>query len=166
MPNTFELIASTTVGSGGAATIDFTSIPSTYTDLCVKASIRLTGADDYFVIQFNSSSSSYTIRVLEGSGSSVSSGSNTILYSRATKSTQTASTFGSAEIYVPNYAGSTNKSLSMDSTQENNATASAMTLGAGLWSNTAAITSISLIQPGGMLLAQYSTAYLYGVKNA
>jgi hypothetical protein len=166
MANTFELIASSTVGSGGTANITFSSIPSTFTDLCVKASIRLTGADDYFLIQFNSSSSSYTVRVLEGSGSAASSGSNTILYARATKSTQTASTFGSAEIYVPNYAGSTNKSLSIDSTQENNATASNMTLSAGLWSNTSAITSISLIQPGGMLLAEYSTAYLYGVKNA
>ena len=166
MPDTFTLIASSTVGSGGAANIDFTSIPSTFTDLCVKASIRLTGADDYFLIRFNSSTTSYTVRVLEGSGSSASSGTNTIIYGRADSSTQTASTFSNAEFYVPNYAGSTNKSLSIDSVQENNATAANMTLSAGLWSNTSAITSISLIQPGGMSLAQYSTAYLYGVKSS
>ena len=38
MANTFELIASYTVGAGGQASIDFNTSPSTYTDLCIKAS--------------------------------------------------------------------------------------------------------------------------------
>ena len=42
MANTFQLISSTTVGAGGASSIDFTSIPSTYTDLVIKWSGRLT----------------------------------------------------------------------------------------------------------------------------
>ena len=43
MAVTFTQIASVTVGSGGAASIDFTSIPSTYTDLCIKTSIKEKG---------------------------------------------------------------------------------------------------------------------------
>ena len=36
MANTYVLISSSTVGSGGAASIDFSSIPATYTDLVLK----------------------------------------------------------------------------------------------------------------------------------
>jgi hypothetical protein len=36
MANTYEAIATVEVGSGGASTIDFTSIPSTYTDLVLR----------------------------------------------------------------------------------------------------------------------------------
>ena len=55
MANTFVLLASTTVGSGGASSIDFTSIPATYTDLVVKVSGRIDYAQtgDYFKITFN-----------------------------------------------------------------------------------------------------------------
>ena len=40
MATTFTKIASVSVGSGGAATMSFTSIPSTYTDIVVKLSAR------------------------------------------------------------------------------------------------------------------------------
>jgi len=77
----------------------------------------------------------------------------------------TASTFGNAEIYLPNYAGNTNKSASIDMVSEQNATSTYMGLVAPLWSNTAAITSITLTGASGNL-AQYSTATLYGIKKA
>jgi hypothetical protein len=40
MANTYEAIATVTVGSGGATDIEFTSIPGTYTDLLIKSSLR------------------------------------------------------------------------------------------------------------------------------
>ena len=61
MPNTFTLIASSTVGAGGASSIDFTSIPSTYTDLVIKASLRSdrnTGSATYLTITFNNDTGS------------------------------------------------------------------------------------------------------------
>jgi hypothetical protein len=67
------------------------------------------------------------------------------------------------EIYFPNYASATNKSFSIDSVTENNATLANQFLTAGLWSNTAAITSITLLAASGNL-AYYSTASLYGIK--
>ena len=171
MANTFTLIASSTVGAGGASSIDFTSIPSTYTDLVIKYSLRSSSTtDDYLGVKlsFNSSTTSFTIRQVTGTGSTASSSNystnNPSGYMQA--GLTTASTFASGDIYIPNYAGSTNKSFSTDSVAENNAaTANLLSLLAGLWSNTAAITSISLTPATGNFV-QYSTAYLYGVKNA
>ena len=167
MPTTFTKIASVTVGSGGASSIDFTSIPSTYTDLVLKLSGRSTANDNWANISFNGSTASFSSRGLYGDGSSAGSYSrsdnvNTIAND---SSTSTASTFSNGEIYIPNYAGSNNKSYSVDSVTENNATAALTSLVAGLRSNTAAITSITLTPNGGNF-AQYSTATLYGINKS
>ena len=172
MANTFELIASSTVGSGGAASIDFSSIPSTFTDLCLKYSARGTGTSDTWdlgKLRFNNNSSGYTKRLLQGSGSAASSNndsSDSIVFLYINNTNSTSNSFSSNEIYVPNYAGSTNKSLSSDWATETNATTTLMGLIAGLWSNTAAINQITLYPKSGFNFAQHSTAYLYGVKNA
>jgi hypothetical protein len=166
MANTYTLIASSTVGSGGAADIAFTSIPATYTDLCLKLSIRTDKATlgDVWLLKLNTSSADFTARWIEGNGASVSSGSS-ILYGALVGSSATASTFNNTEIYFPNYAGSTNKSFSVDSVTENNATTAYADLAAGLWSQTAAITGINISITSNNLV-QYSTAYLYGIKNS
>jgi hypothetical protein len=163
MPNTFELIASVTVGSGGAASMDFTSIPSTYTDLCFVSSLRASDNSDYCSIRFNNSSSSFSSRQIYNTGSTTRA--NNDLTAATVPSTYTANTFSSNLIYIPNYAGSSNKSWSRDSVFENNAAAAVQTLEAGLWANTAAINQVTLVHPTANF-AQYSTAYLYGVKNA
>jgi hypothetical protein len=165
MPNTFELISASTVGSGGAASIDFTSIPSTFTDLCIKVSARNTSSGDIFSLSFNGSTSSFSGIYIYYENTTVNSGSLARYGGRINTSSTTASTFASTDIYIPNYAGSTNKSYSSDSVSENNAAAAAGSLIAGLWANTAAITSITLT-PSSANFAEFSTAYLYGVKNA
>jgi hypothetical protein len=166
MANTYTLIASSTVGSGGAANIDFTSIPATYTDLCLKLSIRTDKATlgDVWLLKLNTSSADFTARWIEGNGASASSGSS-VLYGALVGSSATASTFNNTEIYFPNYAGSTNKSFSVDSVTENNGTTAYTDLAAGLWSQTAAITGINISITSNNLV-QYSTAYLYGIKNS
>jgi hypothetical protein len=68
------------------------------------------------------------------------------------------------EVYIPNYAGSAYKSISIDAVDENNASSAYSVLTAGLWSNTAAITSLRLTDNNGGYL-QYTTAYLYGIKK-
>ena len=167
MPNTFELIASY-AATGSVSTIDFTSIPSTYTDLCLKLSARSTSAGaEAVIIEFNGSTTGFSGRRLAGEvGSGVTSDSTTNIRAAIDTAANTASTFASGEFYIPNYSGSTNKSVSLDMVLENNATASLLSLVAGLWSNTAAISSIKLSLNSGGSFVQYSTAYLYGVKNA
>lgn len=163
---TYTEIASVTVGSGGAASMSFSSIPSTYTDLKIVVSARNSGADNTAALSFNGSTSNFSSKVLYGSGSSAASLSDTTstVYSMEVSSSYTSSTFSNAEIYIPNYAGSTYKSFSLDSTTENNATVSYAILQAGLWSQTAAITSIGIACNSGNFV-QYSTAYLYGIKK-
>jgi hypothetical protein len=167
MPNTFELIASYTA-TGSVSTIDFTSIPSTYTDLCLKLSARSTsGGSEAVIIEFNGSTTGFTGLRLGGEvGSGVVTDTLTNIRAAIDTAANTASTFANGEFYIPNYAGSTNKSVSLDMVLENNATASVLSLVAGLWSNTAAISSIKLSLNSGGSFVQYSTAYLYGVKNA
>lgn len=166
MATAYELIASVEVGAGGASSIDFTSIPSTYTDLVIKLSAKgatVQEAGD-ILIGFNGSTSSFTNRRLFTFQTTVYSDTQTNFAGQIPGSKVTANSFGSAEIYIPNYAGSTNKSISSDTSVETNSADGLEYLGATLWSNTAAITSISLTNNAGNFV-QYSTAYLYGIKK-
>jgi hypothetical protein len=167
MALTYKAIATVTVGSGGAANIEFTSIPSTYTDLVLKCSLRCSTTQDAGYIYLNGSSSSYTLRTLYGDGVNALTESRTDNYFTAqmVPSGDTASTFNNAEFYLPNYAGSANKSFSSDSVNENNGTYAQIRLRAHLWSNTSAVTSIKIAPYTGNY-AQYSTATLYGIKNS
>jgi hypothetical protein len=174
MANTYTLISSY-AASGSVASIDFTSIPSTYTDLILDISLRSNRSDistaynDGVLMTFNGSGTGYLNRAVEGTGSSVAAFTgltSSINLNQIPTINATASTFSNTLIYIPNYAGSNNKSLSLDYAQENNMTFSLLGLTAGVWSNTAAITSIKLAPQVGTAFLQYSTAYLYGVNNA
>lgn len=160
------LIATTTVGAGGASSIDFTSIPGTYTDIKIVASLRASNANTDGNITFNGLTTNLTSRQLYGSGSAAGSSNTTkiLSYGLADASTYTANTFSNVEIYIPNYAGSTNKSVSIDAVVENNATAAYQTIVAGLWSSTAAITQITLKADTGNLV-EFSTASIYGITK-
>jgi hypothetical protein len=172
---TYTFISSVTVGSGGAANIEFTSIPATYTDLVVLLSVRSTRTSDYrdeLFIRFNSDSgNNYSVRNLIGAGSSAGSGSSltTNYLKRGTAPTDTAttSTFSNNIIYIPNYTSSNQKSVSTDEVTENNSsTNNYLESRAGLWTGTSAITSITFTFEVGPNFAQHSTAYLYGISNA
>jgi len=173
MANTYVKIGSTvTVGVAGAATIDFTSIPSTYTDLVVVMSLRSTAVTDLgtivIILIFNGSSDNRNQIRIYGAGTTTGSDSATSAGIRATlpTTTSTASTFGNLSVYFANYAGSTNKSFSVDSVAENNsATSNELDMTAGLWSITSAINSLSF-SPTSANFAQYSTATLYGISKS
>lgn len=172
--NTLVKIQTVTVGSGGASSIDFTSIPQTYTDLVIKLSGR-SDRNVYYtsfaVMTFNGSTSSYSRKNLSGNGSTAysQSGSGAPVYAGfVPQANTTSNTFGNTEIYIPNYASSNYKSFSTDSVMEiNDASNNYLGFFAGLWSNTSAITSIKLeATDGGSTYynwVQYTTATLYGV---
>jgi len=174
MANTYTLINSATAGSGGVASFDFTSIPQTYTDLIITISARssrTTGGTDGLRLEINGSSANFTYILLDGDGSSAqsapgSSGLVAQLPQAGGSPGYTANTFASTSIYLPNYAGSNYKSLSIDTTTENNAISSYLDLIALFWSQTAAISSLSLKSTTANNLVQYSTAYLYGISNS
>jgi len=167
---TYTFIASNTVGSGGAASVTFSSIPATYTDLIIKISARTTRSaiEDSIFLRFNGdSASNYVRKNIYGDGTSIVSGDgayNSIDF-YACGDTATANTFGNAEIIIPSYASANNKSLSIDGVTENNATSTTTLFKSGIWNNTSAITTISFT-PNVGTFKQYSTFTLYGISNA
>jgi len=172
MANTYNLISSITVGSGGAASISFTSIPQTYTDLLVNLSLRseadLAPDTGPINLTINGVGTNRTMQWLYGTGSSVGATTRTdsLIGAIGGGTGTTSNTFSSTNLYFPNYTASNFKSFSVDSVMENNATAAELEFVAGLWSATSAITSLSFSTSGATELAQHSTAYLYGISNS
>jgi hypothetical protein len=166
MAANYTLLEKITVGGAGASSVTFSGIPQTgYTDLVVKSSARATNTSVGIVLSFNGSTASRTTIGLFGDGtSSVSYSGSSPLGGLENPSGATASTFSNSELYIPNYTSANNKSSSMDAVTENNATAANQFMNANLWSNTAAITSITLTPEAGSF-TQYSTFYLYGVAK-
>jgi hypothetical protein len=175
---TYTLISSNVLTSS-AASVTFSSIPATYTDLVLRASIRGTAASTFagaYISINNDSSALYSLTRLRGSGAAASSaglsndfpGFDTQGFAWPAANA-TANTFGSLELYIPNYANSTNnKCMSINYVSETNATTAYIYSVAFLYSATTAITSIQLGGVGGGVLdaATGSSFYLYGISNA
>jgi hypothetical protein len=175
MASSRQLISSQTLGSS-TASFTFSSIPSTYTDLCLKVSLRADTASTGFMMNFNGNSTSsgtlYSDTILYGNGSSVgsiadTSGPVTYVLAGTDGSGDTANTFSNAEIYIPSYTANQNKPFGSNAAREYNLASSSETnvLTAHLYRNTAAITSILLKPPSGNWVVG-SSFYLYGIKNS
>jgi len=153
--------------NASAASVTFSNIPqSGYTDLKVVVSARQSRSEvtSNTRIEFNGLSTNLSCRYLQGTGSSaLSSSSASYIFAESNANSSTANTFGNSEIYIPNYTSSNYKSVSWDAVTENNATAADTLLVAGLWSSTAAITSITLSSLSSDSFLQYSTFSLYGL---
>lgn len=171
MATTCKLIGKVEL-SAAAANIEFTSIPGTYTDLFLLASLRINRSgenNDNVMLRFNAATTNYSDRALYGNGSTAASDSSTLTGIRAASvpgPTATSNTFGSCEIYIPNYAGSSNKSVSAASALENNATFGINWASAGLWSDTSAVTSIRIYPRNGTEFFSGSSAFLYGITKS
>lgn len=169
MPITYKLIQTVNVtGASGATSIDFTSIPQTYTDLQLIVSGRATTDNPTLYTYFNNdtTAANYSFSSLGGDGASPSGTSaSQAWFMRITPSSATALSFSNGMLYIPNYTGSTVKSVSVDSVTENNSTTAYAALHVGLWNSAAAITSIKL-DPFGTDFAQFSSASLYGINKS
>lgn len=167
MPNTHILISSSTVGSGGAASISFSSIPSTYTDLKLVTTLRTnrTSFGDYALVALNSTApSAYMQSWYSGTLISVTS---TLSYNITSDNANGANEFSYNEIYLPNYRSSAAKTGCVDGVVEQNAASpQGVSIAGVLWSVTAPITSISITPRFGSAFQENSTAYLYGIKNS
>ena len=171
----YESISTVTVGVGGSSSITFSSIPSTYSHLQIRAISRGTNAS-YFVeslVQFNGDTGSnyYANHQLLGSGSSASSSADSTAtyvsgpYSIADSTA--ASMYSATVIDILDY-GNTNKykTIRLLNGSDNNAyngQASYIILRSGLWKSTSAISSI-VIAPSSGNWKQYSSFALYGIK--
>jgi hypothetical protein len=161
----YVLLERITVGAAGAASVTFSNIPQTgYTDLKIVASVRsdYSAAGVSMYMDFNGVSTNRSRKSLYSNGATPGSGSASDDYCVSiSAATATANTFANAEIYIPNYTSSNYKPYSADAVTENNAATAYTTLAAGLWSSTAAITSIKFTADGNFV--RYSTFSLYGL---
>ena len=166
MATTMKLIAKQTLGSS-AATVTFDSIPGTgYTDLVFYITARRDAAATDLLLLFNTSGGTYTTRLLYGTGSSALSATPARNCGIVCANTDTANTFASNWVYIPNYAGSTAKSWSSEGATENNGTTAYITASAGVWDQTAAITKVDFTNNGGGNFVSGSSFFLYGITKA
>jgi hypothetical protein len=175
MPGSRFLIESQVLTTS-AASITFSSIPATYTDLVVRISARSSNSgsiEENIILTYNNSTGSYSRTSLKGevagfpSSFRASNATNLAFAGNVSGSTATSNTFSNSEIYIPSYTVAQNKPSSHFSVSESNAVNGPVVLAtAGLRSNTAAITSIEFTMSGGSSYASGSSFYLYGISNA
>ena len=161
----YEAISSVTVGSGGASSIEFTSIPSTFAHLQIRGLVNKAGANgNWGCIKINGSTSGYASHLLQGNGSSATASAVTTLGFGYYHGLVDSTTYGSAIVVdILDYANtSKNTTIRSFSGNDYNGSGSA-SLTSTLWASTSAVTSISY----GLdiyNLGQYSTLALYGIK--
>jgi hypothetical protein len=167
---TFQLIASATVGSGGGS-VSFANIPQTYTDLLVKASTRSTrsaGEDGVSVTLNGNGATSWVLAT--ANGSTTTSGTNSSLgygnswSGRTDAASNSSSTFGNFELYIPNYASNNAKVYSSDAVMEDKSSIAYMSFESMYLSTTTPVSTLAFVGANANL-AQYSTVYLYGIQN-
>jgi hypothetical protein len=174
MANTYTLISSNQLASS-ATSVTFSSIPSTYTDLLLKMSVRGNLTNLATRIRFNNDSSGlYSISDLIGQGN------NGVLANRYANNTEmdttrtnqansnwTANTFTSIEVYIPNYNSTVGKPFSSFSAAQNNSpTVTNIDVIAALYRGTSAVSSILILPGNSNNFVANSSFHLYGIKNS
>lgn len=163
MPATYEPIATTTL-SAGTASVTFSSIPATYTDLVLV--MRGTAASlstDSIDMQFNGDTgANYSYTVLSGNGSTATSGRGTtttmIAGALITSSEQVNNIWN-----ILNYSNTTTRKSVLI---RGNIPGALVRTAVGSWRSTSAINAIKLYCDTAQNFATGCTFTLYGIKAA
>ena len=176
MPSTYTLIASNTLTTT-AASVTFSAIPATFTDLTLRMSVRsnVSGVSGFMYIHINNdqTTTNYSVTWLQGDGALASSNRYTTstgfpgaVIEAINGTSTTATTFSNVEAYIPNYLVSQKRQISSYGVGETNATTSYMRANAHLYQLTTAVSSIVLAPSAGTSFVAGSSFYLYGIKNS
>jgi len=173
----YESIATVTVGAGGASTISFTSIPTTYQHLQVRMIARTNRAStvDAMSLRFNgvSTGSAYAWHDLFGVGSGgggdpfaeALASQNEIKFYRATAASAASSIFGTVIVDVLDYDDTNKyKTVRYLGGQDQNGSGEII-FGSGLWMSTSAVNQLDITSFTGNSFVQYSSFALYGIKG-
>ena len=166
----FESIATVTVGSGGAANVEFTSIPATYTHLQIRGIVKQATVSS-LAFTFNSDTgNNYSIHALTGNGATVGANNatslDTIRILRSEGTSATANIFSGFVLDILDYVN-TNKNTTTRSLAGTDLNGSgSVSLESGAWYNTSAVTSIKFTSSAGYTISEYSHFALYGIKGA
>ena len=176
MPITYSFISSNVL-STTAASITFSAIPATFTDLVIRAAARTNRAasqDIWKIVINGDTAANYSRTSLRGLGSGNSgvavsdnqSSASNLYFGGLDAASNTANTFGSTELYIPNYATTNIKQYSAHTVYEENGTYAEMESVALRYAGTSAITSIALSSFYSASFIAGSSFYLYGVKSS
>jgi len=158
---TYTPIATTTLGAT-ASSYTFSSIPSTYSDLVLIATINGFASQTECGLRFNGDSgSNYSRTYLVGDGSVAFSGRS----SNATNITISANTT-SLEMFTVSIMNYSNATTYKSVVSRSDSAPTAVKTTTGLWRNTAAINSLSIVRTGAVDLPAGSTFTLYGIAAA
>ena len=171
----WTVIAHTEVPSGGQQGITFDNIPQDGTDLCILFSARSTtnsGTSDLLVMRFNDDSTTYATRTLQditGTTTSVTNPASVTNYASVGYMAQAnwtnASVFSTNTIYIPNYAGTTTKTIIADmGVVDSDANPRLTWIVSSSWDGTTGITKIVFF-PLSNNFAQYTSATLYKITR-
>lgn len=165
MPQTYEPIATTTLGSA-AANITFSSIPATYTNLRIVVVGTSSSNNVNFNMRFNGDSgTNYSLTSMQSNGSSASSNQSSNvsqIFMSYSGYSDTIPEMTTIDIF--SYSGSTNKTCLITGSEDRNGSGS-VDRRVGLWRSTSAINSVLLYTQSGNLNAG-TTATLYGILKA
>jgi hypothetical protein len=173
--NSYESIATSTVGAGGVSSVTFSSIPQTYKHLQIRALVKdnrsATSSDNNFLRFNNDSGNNYNAHQLIGDGSSASSGAlgtdSAMIYGTVPGASIGASIFNVTIVDILDYT-STNKNKVIRSLNGYDSNGGGtIRLTSGLWMSTSAVTQIDLLTNIGATstIQQYSQFALYGIRG-
>jgi len=167
----YDSLATVTVPSGGAAFIEFTSIPSTYKHLQVRwifRSNRVTNPDFLKLTLNGDTATNYSWHYIQGDGSttlaSASASADYIINRSAPGSSQAANVYGAGITDILDYANTNKYKTSRTLGGFDDNSIGQVSLQSGNWRSTSAVTSLRLTVGAGTLLSQYSSFALYGIK--
>ena len=164
--NSYESIATVTVGAGGVSTVTFSSIPSTYKHLQIRAMNILSGNVNT-TMRFNGdTASNYSQHNVYGYGTGTAAEgaanqSSMDLGYAAGGSYPTAMVIDILDYADTNKYKTTRHLFGNDT---NSTSAGRVGLFSNSWRSTSAITTI-LIYPDSGTISQYSSFALYGIKG-
>jgi hypothetical protein len=166
MAITYEPIATNTLGSA-TASITFSSIPATYTDLRIVVAGTPTSGSFMWMRYNSDSTTKYSVTILSGDGSSTASAAISSAAQLTCKAYSSDVTTQPTlyEIDIFSYAGSTFKTHLCSTSADYNGSGDVQRI-VGLYRSTSAITSVTLLRSASDTFAAGTTATLYGIKNA
>ena len=164
-PSSYESIATLT-GDGTSTSFTFSAIPSTYQHLQIRA-ITNDASGEELGIRFNGDTgTNYSHHYLRGTGANAQgSGSATQARINFMGSVNNSTTImGATIIDIHDYVStSKNKTVRTFMGVDNNGSG-IVYLSSGLWQDTSAVTSITLLNIGGFAFRTQTVFSLYGIK--
>ena len=164
----FESIATVTVGSGGASSIEFTGIPGTYQHLQLRYLAKTSGGTTWYSMGAhcnNDTANNYTYHIVQGNGSTASAASNaprsSLLLGHVAAGNKTY--FGAGVVDVLDYSSTSKYKTFRSATGTDQNGSGYCGMYSGLWMSTSAVASIQVIAPVASWV-EHSTFALYGIK--